>query len=185
MKRTLLLGLLIVSTLGTVFSQVEKEIISEKGIENIELNMPLDKALELLTPNYRVEKKITKVWENDNDSIVFMRVFESDSDKLIFSFIVDYNENPNGIVWTFQIYSDKYKTMENLSIGDTYKKIKETYELDQAYFNYNDGLFIFLKNRNIRFRLNTEYDPNDEFKSEYSTLDDIPEFFPIDMIVLF
>ena len=185
MKRTITLIILIVSTVSIVYSQVEKEIITSKGIANLEKNMSLEKAIEILKPNYKLEKKVTSIWESQTDTMVIIKVFEIISNNLLFSFNVDYSGNPTGIISAFQIYSDRYKTVENLSIGDTYKKIKETYELDRTYFNYNDGLFIFLKNKNLRFRLYTKDDSNNNFPCESLTLENVPESFPVDMIVLY
>ncbi len=85
----------------------------------------------------------------------------------------------------FKLYDSGYVSDKGIHVGNNVKELKEKYKITETYFDYDNGMFLYVEGFSGSFRLDyNSYSNNKNYDFEQPKPETLLDNSIIDMIVI-
>lgn len=162
------------------------DIISDKRIGLISTDLKIEEALKILGGRYLVVyDSIADIYETEYT--YFFSMLNQDG-KEVFRLNPDTEKGEkNEFIYSIEVFDNKYLIKETeVSVGADYEVLKNYFSVNEVYFDYEIGLFVFCTNFNGAFSLELDSIHQASLgQYDYATPNQIPDHFKIKSIIVY
>lgn len=119
------------------------------------------------------------------DEFEYYYRIKNSSNETVFTVHPGQEENNIGLIQHIKLYDKTYKSDKGIGIGNTANDLKEKYNVSEAYFDYENGLFFFASDFKGSFRFDCcMQDKYQDINFENPSIEVVPDDMVVDMIVI-
>lgn len=160
--------------------------IQEHKVGMVSTGIKIDESINIISKYFKVEPD--SILSSDDENYSFFYTVKNKNGQPVFN-IHPATDKGNGreFVYSYEVLSEEYSIDKtNVSVGKEVNDLKKSFTLTETYFDYDDGLFVFVSDFSGSFSIELDSEHKNSLgESNYENPEDIPGHFKLKSITVY